>query len=878
MPNILIIADIHVDDYPRCNPTSKFRLNQFKLLARRVDEIAKNEDCKEIWIAGDFLNKPVNVPKPNNIAQQMSELWAKRCKVRYIRGQHDTFGKVDMKDPENSNLYMFHNSMEYMDHKIIELSGHTFAFMDWSKKQDLSWIKDKVNVMIGHLSFGFGQDWDRTKFDIGFFGDIHKEFIDKNIVSIGNPIQHDMNSQSDGSVIILNTRTLDWKRVKVDPDHSRFLRMIYTEEGLGYDGKLTWELRKHKKVKIKSAKEAIKLEDLSFNELLDLNIKKNNLEEVHKKVLSEAEAYVPVNFNFKIKSIHIHNIKGIHDLTTSIDSNLMIVGRNGSGKTSFIISLYQLLTGAMDWDQIQRRGKSPGFVEGEILYEGKSYYIKRSEKSNHLKIDGVEITYKDKLDFPKIVAKHLPFTKYYKAYYFNYWVRELLRPENNSILFAIITRFNGLDIFSNLSKSVNKLLDAESSKFKEYQTEINTYKSLIESRASKIKSIRIPEDFDPSLLGIYQLIVDTVKLLNSTKSLRDRVEKLRKLTEGLDGSTLSKELTEAKSKRLELDEFIKNYEILKREGKELSDKIEELNQSLKEISVAKVCILCGHELDEEHRIAEQNRLKGEISKLTELYNPKWTKFQSMREGIKDKKSELESLPDKIESLADKLHDLRNYLELKDQVINSVKIDERIIIGTDEFDLDRSIEVLEDYKSNLNQYNKLIELKSEKDEYSSKLENLRIKRDESKELIEKYKLYQSLVSKDGSIFESILRNLADKLSNETFKFRVRVVEERKQKVTYITVKYFDQTDQEWKEYYDCSQGQKSLCDTYFLYKLLNGCGLIVFDEYYSHVDDDNLQDIADFLNNMDVGAILLSTHSYNCPLQSNVLNFPIAEQA
>ena len=867
---VAITADIHVDDYHRCNPSKFWRLNQFPKLAERINEICHEQGCEELWIAGDFLNKAVNDPKPNNVAARMAKLWTKSLKVRYIRGQHDIQGKVTMEDPDNSNLNML-DYMEYMDHKILERSGHKFAFMDYSKHQDLSWI-DHVDVMIGHISIGYGQDWDRTKFNLGFFGDIHKEFINGNCVSIGNPIQKDMNSQETGSIIVLDTRTLDWKRVAIDPDHTRFLRMVYTEEGLGYDGKLTWELKKSKKIKVKSAKEVIKLEDLSFNEILEDKIKENRLEEVHKKVLFMSSDYHPINFNFSVKSIHIHNIKGIHDFQTSIDSNLMIIGRNGSGKSSFIIALYQFLTGEMDWDRIQRRNASDGYVEGEILYEGKSYYLKRSKNSNHLKIDGKEVTYKDKNDFPKVVSKELPFTRYNKAYYFNYWVRELLRTENTGLLIQIVSKFNGLDIFDNFNRSIDQLIDSENSNLKDLQTSINTYKAMRESKVRKRDGIRIPEYFNPEYVELYQLRYEAFKTLASTESLRIKLARLKKLAEGLNEDILRSKINQLRTRKRGLEEFITQFEKLKTSGKESAIKIENLKSEVTKLQTSNLCPKCGNEMDEDHRKDELIKIQSEIKLINESYLPMLDQFRKMKASIATYREELDNLPNQIEMVNDQLSNLRSYNEIKDEVIEASKVDERILIGfIGNYDVGEASESLNDWRKMNSDFNTLNSLTEEINELDEKLLVTRTQRDKSKALIGSYQVYKNLVSKDGVIFESILTNLTSKLSNDNFKFKVKSEEIRKVKYLRITVRYFDAEVGEWRDYEDCSQGQKSLCDSYFLYKLMNGCGLVVFDEYYSHVDDDNLPMISEFLNSMDVGSVIVSTHSYNFPLDAKVMD-------
>lgn len=60
MANRLLISDVHINDYRRFNIRPLARLDQFELLAKRICEIGKENNCDELDIAGDLIDKPTN--------------------------------------------------------------------------------------------------------------------------------------------------------------------------------------------------------------------------------------------------------------------------------------------------------------------------------------------------------------------------------------------------------------------------------------------------------------------------------------------------------------------------------------------------------------------------------------------------------------------------------------------------------------------------------------------------------------------------------------------------------------------------------------------------------------------------------------------------
>ena len=167
-----------------------FRDLQFDKLADRLLELKSENDCEEIWILGDFLRVPNSKQRVNNrLRKFIQKLCDNTSKVRFILGNHDTESKSSTQELDDSVLGMttIIPNFIYEDHHIEHFDGHTFAFMNWYPDQNLEWIADKVDVMLGHYTKSnlFGQDIDESKFDLMIHGDIHNDQVIGKFVSVG---------------------------------------------------------------------------------------------------------------------------------------------------------------------------------------------------------------------------------------------------------------------------------------------------------------------------------------------------------------------------------------------------------------------------------------------------------------------------------------------------------------------------------------------------------------------------------------------------------------------------------------------------------------------------------------------------------------------
>lgn len=848
---VLILADIHVDDYRRFNPTPGYRLDQFRKLAELITTMPGDE----IWLAGDTINKPVPTPMITHSIKQFITTISKDRKVRFIRGQHDTFGKVSIDESNTSILNLFSEYMTYEDHKIEVIGGRRVAWMNWSRKQDLSWITEPVDVMIGHLTHGFGQDWDRSKFKIGFFGDIHRSYSDGNIVSIGNPIQHKLDDQEEGSAILLDLEDLSYTRIPI----KGFLKFKYTEEGLGYNpDTLTYEVKRKTKHKIDTSSVEVKLDlDSTLNELLT----KKNLHQVHEEVLATCKDYHPINLNFRVKWIEIHNTKGIHHLKHEFENNLTVVGANGTGKSSFIVSLFQLLTGSFKWKDVEMwHTTDPGWIKGEVEYQGISVKIKRAKKSK-LWINDKEIPIKDQKSFNDEVKRYLPFLRFHQLFFFNSWNQSLLGSLRSEQRMDILSRTQGLDIFHEYYRSSSKMLDSAKSELRKMKSKLSELEDELKSIDSKLK--KLPSEYPEYSDSIEDLKYRKIQLESSLIQSQDAQVELDRLTRIIGSHTLDS----VESSMRSLDQLDSKYQLLssevntmRSEGKRMKSQIEDLQTQLDYLLAhPHRCSKCGQEVSDSHYKSELKNLRSQLDELNVKYN-------SLIDQFKSKRSELESL--KLELAPEGEYD--RLKSIKDSIIKKSKLKLGLLEDADilltyspsKSDLEWSkdqLQLLRDSHSSHSLWTYLTESKSK---ISESINSIKDKITVLKNRIQELESYSELVAEDGPIYDSILTKVAASLSSDTIRFRI---DDHDLKVKYLNEKG------EWRYYPQCSQGQQSIIDAYFLSKVMKDCGLLVFDEYFSHVDDSNLELVTSYLESMR-SLIVVSTHSDNFNLESSVLNF------
>jgi predicted phosphodiesterase len=247
MSKILVVSDIHINDYAQRNPTNRFRLYQgSRTVAQNIIEVGRKEGCDIIVLAGDITEK--SVIRPYIQAEIKVFLDTVMSAFSYgflLLGNHDLDNKGVEQDISDACLgVMLPGNLYYAHQKTVDIDGSKFGFCNWMPEFDLSWIDGKVDVLFTHARICYttgdqgglfeSQKLDETKFDLAICGDIHRAAQIGKYVSIGVPQKCKMGDSDDATGIVLDCSTKTWNWVNLNPNDN-LMKFAYTTD-LDFEG------------------------------------------------------------------------------------------------------------------------------------------------------------------------------------------------------------------------------------------------------------------------------------------------------------------------------------------------------------------------------------------------------------------------------------------------------------------------------------------------------------------------------------------------------------------------------------------------------------------------------------------------------------------
>jgi hypothetical protein len=109
----------------------------------------------------------------------------------------------------------------------------------------------------------------------------------------------------------------------------------------------------------------------------------------------------------------------------------------------------------------------------------------------------------------------------------------------------------------------------------------------------------------------------------------------------------------------------------------------------------------------------------------------------------------------------------------------------------------------------------------------------------------------------------------------FEFKTTSTRKNGREFSDLSVKF--NVNSHFIDYENLSSGQKTLCDIYFLYRSILGSGLLIFDEFLKYLDKDNLDVAVNMLTQMNVGVMLIATHTDNFTMDSGKILFELTSE-
>ena len=904
---LLCISDIHIDDYKDYCFEPQCRLNYYIDYANEISRIAKENDIKYLAILGDFIN--VALPKPYvlYITKKVLNIFSKNFEeVFYVLGQHDVVSKSATSHNSDSLIHLLvPSNFRYMDGEVITLGNTKLAFRDfYYGEPDLGFILDHVDFYLGHLTISnlFGQPIDETKFDQAICGDIHYPIDLGKLHSVGMSIQRYFSDAEDTTYVIIDLNTKEWHRESLDKDHELFMRLRNTpnidlegfSEELNSKGFPKYYYRfKDSRVATELDFDESAIEKLtdksSITEIIESYVRAKDLLDIHSEVLDKFEDPGVPSINFELGELEIENFKSIEKLTidfSKLSGTTCIYGDNGSGKSSIIYALYYALTTGNAWSSYLRKGTNYGKLQLSLTYNNHSYIIYKDSYEHNFCIDGVWQDLKKK-DNDNCIHEHLPFIDYLDSFFFTDETVSIFSSYSTDRRIDLLSFYFRLDIVDLYAKIAEQLLSEENTRYYEIEGKINTIERDIESRQKVIDSIYIPEGSQVE----WQNEIDRLsKIIEEKNLIRLRLAELpNKAKLEADIKELEAKLSENLAKINSLEEqrraiLLKYVGIpsesvksLLLEAKEVNNKLSEVKANIKVVSdkinnsTLQTCPKCKELID----ISNGEVIDKDFLKLSLI-------------PLQDHKVELEERLEDINkniSIQQELEKCDHYQE----VIDSVKVT-----------YESNKRILEEYKTKLDQYNDIkdvdtsttlesmtianltkcinsleqkIKLQSELDSYikGCELDELKDKLSKSNDKWYRYKNYLDLFSNTGGIRKTILEGILSTFNDDPrFKYELYEATYRKSEYYDIKVTYKNSPNDPVMEYWECSRGQKTLCDIHFISKLLTKGGLLVMDEYLKYLSQTNQQVAAEMISKMKP-KVKLITNQFDLMYMNNIIN-------
>ena len=882
---ILIVSDIHINDYPQKNPIEKYRLHQTRLVADNIIQVGKANGCDTIIFAGDIVEKSVIRPYVQAEVKGFLDKIMQNFSLGFIiLGNHDLDAKSGNGDFFDSVLgVMCPSNLYYSDQRIWTTEdGCTIAFSNWKPSFDLSWIKGKVDVLVTHATICYSptdkvksQVMDDTKFNIAFCGDIHKPGQAGKFVSIGIPQRCKMGDSEVLTGIVFDTATKGWEYVDLNPNDN-LLKFVYTnqkdQEGY-YQNLNTWVTYKPDTVLINNAQSGQESNTIKeINEYIDNVLSSPEYINIHSEVLRNISTVddTDVDFNFQITRVSCKNWRSIDDMNLYFNDGdkILLLGENGSGKTSLLSSLrYSLYENRYIADFAQFGSKpKDSYAEIEFWYQGKSCTLRRGGAWK-LTIDGVEQKYNNKKEFEEDVHRRFPFIDYMDIYFYDADNNKLLGSLSQERKAIILSKFFRLDRVNVYNQIATRIRELGIDKDRELKNKVASAQQLIGFTQSKLALIQVPATPRETLIRYYEegkelmksykeyndYVVGTTNYTFNIESCQNSIEeKNKKLIELKDYQKTLPDLDECNYRLSEITSIMTESGALKanllnkqRESDRLQNLCKNLENKLNSVQ-SSICPACNQPMNaqetERHRqeisveldgvFRDLEIIKKELFDLQEKVNRSEKNSGTLNNEMSQINysiSEIRHTASEINRLTTELEDAVKCLENWKRLLSETKPVPEVRLP-DNYD-----EIMATLLGQIQDWDKYLEYTKDIEQAQSVIDQFESEIQVTKEYEKALSEYIEITSPSGKIFVEILTKLAEEFSDNTVTYKV---EKSKGARRPDLIPFFHGRNGNLISYSACSSGQRTVLDVSFLSKIMPRIGLLVMDEFLKHLDPQN----------------------------------------
>lgn len=918
---ILIVSDIHINDYPSKNPVEKYRLYQARIVAQNIIEAGKKYGCSIIVFAGDILERVINRPYILAEVKLFLDTVMKEFEMGFIIwGNHDQDNKGNEQDNIDSSLWvMLPPNLYYADGKEITIGNSRIAFSNWYPKFDLSWIQGCVDLLITHATIDYSgglehfksqnKELDQSKFSLAICGDIHKMAQIDKFVSIGVPQKCKMGDSDDASGVVYDCINKTWQWVNLNP-HDNLMKHKYTSdinlEGWHQDEN-TWYQYKPSNIGISSNgvnEIQIPVWD-DINNLINDIILQANLGPVHQSIinyLNNNVEYKEVDFNFTLRKLHCENWRSIdtHDFYFEWGDKILIQGKNGSGKSSLLSAIkYALIEYPGSLKDFIQFGCKSCLTELTFEYQGIVYKISRGFKSGKpvfgLEIDGNPQKYNNKNEFNEDMHLRFPFIDYMDVYFFNSDHSRLIgspemkgKPERLAEIISKFFKLDKIDAYNGMALGMKDELEKAMSEWEIKRKEAISRYSLVQSELSSIdipqrnredcekdkadglelqRKAREWENWKNTVGPLHTKIDlienDILKLQGEIGKLRDKeiiLREIQNIQEEIGKINLS--ISELKdSERIFQSEY-RELQRISDEGKKLKEKIDNLGRN----NFCPTCHkpLSSHEDLEIHKAEleeELGRLGAEYGNKHSQVEKLWENFNSSVPKIKSLESDRETLNKEILKRNIEIESGNRLLQekgRKEKELEECKAQLNSLVQPEEVTLPQDFtEIMMFLDRCIETWKRYEDLERRKMMEEREIALCESELAKTSQGMDELLKYIKLTGPTGKIYEEIMKKLADQFTDNDVKYEVESYNFKKK--DHLALKSYYNNNGNYVAYDSCSDGQKTVLDIHFLSKIVTGMGLLVMDEFLKHLDPGNHELCIGKIQEMNIGCILLSSH-------------------
>lgn len=811
---ILITADVHIHNYSSYNlfDNPSFRLEQFEKLANRLSSAAWASKVNDIVICGDLIH--VSSPRPVVVNQTFNflEILATYANVHIICGNHDMDSRSYA--GEQHTLLSICNRIPkvfYRDDEIVDINGTLCYFLGY-RDNWIDYVKDNltenVDIVFGHvMPYGvkIGQG------DQFLYGGEDLSGIPTKLAFVGDIHRHQ--ALYDGKVVVPGS-----------PIQHGFGDHPNTGFVLLDEKRLTW---KHHSTIIKGW-DFLRL--LKTDEEIDdpyvITRPTMNTEITHFQ--TKVESGIDTLSVIK-ETIEDNDLQDLHsELIGSVPKDIRVETDLNFALESVKIENFRSIAN-FEWDRVNegvklvygRNGTGKSSLVNAIMFALTGTGSARSLAQNGKKHMSVEVT--------------LLYGR------FRHTIRRGWRSTGGGNLYYDI---NGEQVQAENQRALSQRIN-ENLPFIQFSDLFYHDQERVGFLSSYNYAARV--DLVSRVLGLK--IVDELQkaALDKTLTVDNEISKLREqlasTTSIIDQESLVdfssmemvdedteknlRELFEATKKMLETEreQYLDNA---KREAS-LTSNIERTSAAILESRgrqqdlERQTCYTCGQSINE----SQYQKIFDEISEQVARQEEALEYYKSERSHIVVDDRIIKGLEMKVESLSSKFSEM---IFIKAQAAKLEKLKNSIDKAKND-----SIIIK----------NQLAEVEKVRDDLS---------------------LYRKLMDANGPIMRSLLTTVSELLTSDTIRVRAhkQLVNKEIRPDFGVDMKV---TGQGWVPYDELSGGQKAISDLAILEKLIKlagGVGLLIFDETFKSLDNENLEVAVDLLKSLQCHSVFIISHEQVFP--------------